>query len=311
MSLFFLLVPLAALEVEAHVELEKGKLPIVGEPFKLVVEAAHEKGEIALLPEKLDLGESIGERPAARKHDRSERGGKEIDRYDLELLAFDAGALEIPPIPLAIGSTTASSKAITIEVQSGLRPDEQLVAGSTRPEALSELEKMSAANPAPLAITVRDYTLLFAGLGLLAAIAIAYLVVRYRKKKVESLSEVPAAPPRPAHELALERLEALASSSTLGRGELKPFFVELSEILRVYVGGRYGFESVELTVRELVDELNTRGAEGLDLEALQKLLDNADLVKFAKWESTTEDARASLALAFGLVKKSRPREDLP
>ncbi|MBI4814699.1 MAG: hypothetical protein HY791_00490 [Deltaproteobacteria bacterium] len=299
----------AGLGVEAKLD---AKQPIVvGAPFGVVVEASHAKGEIALLPEKLELGESLAERPSARKHERAQREGSEVDVYRLELLALDSGSIEVPAIPVAVGSTTAESRPFQIQVGSSLKPDEQLVAGSTRPEALEELERMSAANPSPMAILVRDYKLLYVLLGLAVVGAIAYLVARRKRRKAESPSVLPGEPPRPAHEVALERLEALSASSFLSRGELKPFFVELSEILRIYVGARYGFESVELTVRELVDELNARGAEGLDVDGLRRLLDQADLVKFAKWETTKDEARSLLAVGVGLVKRSGLREEAP
>jgi len=67
----------------------------------------------------------------------------------------------------------------------------------------------------------------------------------------------PAPPPRPAHEVALERLDRLGAR--LGTSDdLRPFIFELSEIIREYLGARFAFNSLELTTEELVLRLRRR-----------------------------------------------------
>ncbi len=238
------------LKVQAHVDAGDAGGIRVGEPFHLVIEAHHAPGELALLPEDLPFDDKIAERKTARRHTRSGDQKTETDRYDLELLAFDSGDVTIPRIPLALGSTRAETNAIALDVTTHFSEAEMPIATSTRVEAMGELEKMAAGDPDPKAVLVDDYRPIWISAIVLGAALFALVAYRLHRRKKEALEAIPAPPPppRPAHEVALERLAALRQGGHIERGELKPYFVELSEILRAYVGQRYGFESLELTI---------------------------------------------------------------
>ena len=73
----------------------------------------------------------------------------------------------------------------------------------------------------------------------------------------------PGPPPRPAHEIALERLDRLGAYGLLEDADNRPFYFAVSEVIRDYLGARYGFDSLEMTTDELVAEL--QGHAGRDL----------------------------------------------
>jgi len=293
---------------------EDGGAPsfVVGRPFRLDVEAAHPKGGVALLPEKLDLPDSLAERSESRRHLRRVEPGEEIDRYELELIAFEAGDIDIPSLRLAFGSTVAATKVIPIVVVSGLAADEQQVASSTRPEALAALEQSAAQNPAPRQVPIPDYRPLIWGGVALGLLALGAALWAWRRRRALAPTPAkPAPPPRPAHELALERLAALSRVDRASDELQKAFWVELSEVLRGYVGGRYGFDSIELTVAELLEVLEGMKTPGLDQARLKNLLVVADLAKFAKLVTPDEDCQRSLESAVGIVEGSRPPSEPP
>lgn len=286
----------------------------VGKPFRLTITAEHPAGRIALLPESLSLGDALAERTVARHHTRTGDDKVEVDRYDLELLAFDSGDHTVPSIEMAFGSTTAATNPVTIQVASGLAAEEQVVASSTIPQAIAELEKMVAPNPPPREVLVEDHTMLWIGGGVVAAI-VAALVGRVIYKQVRRATRplygvAPPPPRRPPHEVALERLEALRKSSYLADSDAKLYYVELSEILRAYVGARFDFDSVELTVVELTAALRGMRTPGLDLSNLQRVLDEADLVKFAKYKPDDTQAHSALNASFEIVERTAPAEEV-
>lgn len=295
------------LEVSAHVAAKDGGTIAVGEPFHLLIEARHAVGQVALLPEDLPFDSRVSERKSARTHRRDGDAKVETDRYDLELLAFEPGEIEIAKIPLALGSTRAATPALKIEIGTGFRDSELPIATSTRAEAMAELEKMAAEDPSTRAVLIDDYRPLYAACGL-AALVLAGLLIRrlWTRKRPQEVSVAPVAPPRPAHEVALERLEALRRSGLLEKKDFKAFFAVLSEILREYAGARYGFESLELTVDELIDALAPLRTPGLESGRLKTLLDRADLVKFAKYAPDTVEASDALNTAFAIVEQTRP-----
>jgi hypothetical protein len=301
------------LKVQAHIDAGDAGAIKVGEPFHLVIEAAHAPGELALLPEDLPFGDKIAERKNARRHTRSGDQKTEIDRYDLELLAFDSEDVTIPKIPLALGSTRAETNAIALDVTTHFSEAEMPIATSTRVEAMEELEKMAAGDPDPKAVLVDDYRPIWIGAIVLGAALVALIAHRIYRRRKEEKEAIPAPPPpaRPAHEVALERLLALRQSGRIERGELKAYFVELSEIVRAYVGQRYGFESLELTIDELMIALSKEDARGLEAKRLETLLVQADLVKFAKYVADAAEATEAMATATDIVERTKPIEKTP
>jgi hypothetical protein len=300
-----------ALSISASIALpgDASTSVVVGEPFLLTIEARHAKGRIALLPQSIDLGDRLGERTAAREHSRATIGEEEIDLYRLELIAFEPGEITVPSIPLAVGSTTAKTSELTVSVRSTLSEDEAKVASSTLAQAMPELESMAAPDPAPEGIVAPDYTVVWvlAIAALLGVLALA--AVRLKKRKRERAVEAPPPPPpRPAHEIALEKLALLEAAGHPKEDALKEFFSAISEILREYAGGRYGFDSLELTVDELMEALLPKQADGLDRERLRNLLVRADLVKFAKYRPTREEAVDVLAASRAIVDATKPKE---
>jgi hypothetical protein len=269
----------------------------LGAPFRLEIVARHPKGGIALLPSELDLG-AFGERTSARTHRRLSDGAAEIDHYELELVPFETGDHSIPRIELAFGSTIGATSPISVVVRSGLTEDEAKVATSTLPQAIGELETMAVLDPPSEVIRGPDYALLYALAGAVVLLASIVLLRRLMaRRKVEVVPPPP--PPRPAHEVARERLAGLDAMA--GLEDLKPFFIEVSEILRAYVGSRYRFDSLDLTVGELMAELERRETRGLDRIRLEALLSQADLVKFAKYGAVEREAREALETAKAIV----------
>ena len=295
------------LEVRARLadEGETQRTLQIGVPIRLEIEARHPPGGVALLPRELDLPSALGERRSRRTHRRALQSGEEIDTYTLELIPFAAGLIEIPSIRLALGSTVAETEPLLVEVDSGLDEAEQSVANSTQSTTLAALENMAAGDPPPEAVRVADPR---PGLAVVAAVALALLAVFGRKlwdKRGRLVKAAPAPRPRPAHETALEHLDALAASDLLARSEYNAFFTELSWVLRSYLGERYGFEALERTVDELLEALYGLSTPGLDRNGLARLLAEAEQIKFAKYRPATEDAAEAVLRVREVVERTR------
>ena len=109
----------------------------------------------------------------------------------------------------------------------------------------------------------------------------------------------------PPHERARTRLARLAASDLLDTAAFAAYYTELSETLREYLGGRYRFDSMDLTTTELTQRLKRVRLEGLILEEVMVMLGDFDLVKFAKVEPAPEDARGALRQVERLVERTR------
>ena len=139
-------------------------------------------------------------------------------------------------------------------------------------------------------------------LALLLALIIGiglYIWWRRRRPKVEEVI-VPAVPPRVA---ALEQLAALASAGLIERGELRPCYIRLTEILRRYAQSVDGRWSVDLTTSELAQRMRAGGYTG-EAVALVRILGTGDMVKFARLAPDAHTARADLDAARAWIEST-------
>ncbi|HYS04608.1 MAG TPA: hypothetical protein VEW47_05385 [Candidatus Dormibacteraeota bacterium] len=150
---------------------------------------------------------------------------------------------------------------------------------------------------------------------LLAAIAAAALAVwiwrrrRARGGPVEGAA--PAAPPRPAHEIAYAELERLLASGLLEKGRVKEFYIELAEIVRRYFEARFGVDTFERTSAEILEALRLARLPAKGMALTAEFFGSCDLVKFAKHIPASDDTRAVVEKAYHLVDETRRREAVP
>jgi len=83
----------------------------------------------------------------------------------------------------------------------------------------------------------------------------------------------------------------------------------MTETVREYLGNRYRFYALDLTSRELLEELRDRPTPGLEHAKLQLIFNDADLVKFARNQPTDEISSRSIDGAFALVHATKQSED--
>jgi hypothetical protein len=118
-------------------------------------------------------------------------------------------------------------------------------------------------------------------LALLAALAILGAIAWYSRKNGFLNMDSKAAPSRPPEEIALEKLEVLKISGFLEKGNFKAYYIELTDILRYYLEGRYSVSAPDRTTTELMRELKNI-LDRKDVSDLRDLLERSDMIKFAK-----------------------------
>src|SRR5205814_8938652 len=100
----------------------------------------------------------------------------------------------------------------------------------------------------------------------------------------------------------------LRSDGLLERGDWKPFYLRLSEILREYLGARFDAGALEQTTTELLASLRGAGLLAPDLERIALWCQGCDLVKFAKHVPTLTEAQGHFESAYQIVDATRLRE---
>jgi hypothetical protein len=142
---------------------------------------------------------------------------------------------------------------------------------------------------------------------LLAAALLAFLWWR-RRRRPEAVAAVPAAPPRPAHEIAYAELQRLLNSNLLEKGAVKEFYIELAEIIRRYLGSRFGIDTFDRTSSEILDSLRLARAPVKAMAMVSEFLSACDLVKFAKHVPDRDETRRTVESAYRLVDETKAVE---
>ena len=174
-------------------------------------------------------------------------------------------------------------------------------------------EPNAEAKPAtdPVMVRERDETLLWAA-GILALILITAFVTFFASRwwANRPRPEAPPPPPRPAWEVGKERLAALERQleTSFAAGHAVEWMDELNDVLRAFLGARFGFDGLESTT----DEINSRlrrsdSPAGFSSEAAL-VLGECDLVQFARAPAELETARDLLRRTHHLVDWATPKQ---
>lgn len=231
-------------------------------------------------------------------------GQRELSQT-LTLTSFKDSLYAIPSIVVVSGKDTFRSEAMSLNV---VQPFEM--------DTTKAITDIKAREDAPIWWWGIIRWIL---LGLLIATVIGcgiYLAVKFLRKK-QGLVEVPKIPPRPAEEVALEKLQRIERQKKWQQGEIKAYQTELTDVLREYIVGRFGVMSAEKTSDETLRELRAilmdNGKWKMEnfhelYEELKSTLRLADLVKFAKWTTTPDENEQALAVAYRFVRETTPEK---
>jgi uncharacterized RDD family membrane protein YckC len=283
----------AGAEVKATLTAPEGRL-LLGDPLDLVLTFEHGPGVDLRLPGKPFVGKAFRV-TGTRREGPPAPDGAGPTKYVLTVVPMRVGTQKIPAIeiPYLAGDTAATVSTEPLRLR---------IAGRLATEIAPELRPASG----PTVIRERNWPLIWTlgvlGVALLAA-ALTLIAVRVVGPRLRALA--PKEPPRPAHEIAYERLAALRRADYPTLGEFKAFYLELSEIVREYFGNRYAIQALGDTTTELIESLRAVDTPGLSVDEVERFCWEADLVKFAKMTPQQDDMDEAMVLARLFVDRTR------
>ncbi len=255
-----------AQKVETSIDTIKNK---IGAQFTLSLKANVGKASIVNFPKAQNFGalEVINSYPVDTV--------KNNDRYELikkyGLTKFDTGKYVIPKIQVLIDKKPFLSDSIQVEV-SDVKVD-------TLKQKMYDIKPIIAVK-SPMG---NWWKYLLGILGLLGLIALGYFLWKKYKKapKTEVVYNSPI-------EKATGLLQLLEKKEFLEKGEVKAYYSELTDIARDYIEEAIEIPAKESTTSELIVALRAAANKKKmklskdTLLGLEKVLQQADLVKFAK-----------------------------
>ena len=211
---------------------------------------------------------------------------------------YDSGDATFPPVDFAAtipGDTalrTVSTNPIALTVRT-VAVDTSLDIRDLKP---------------PLAIPMSLAEILMWVGGVLLALALMYGAYRYwkaRKARKALAQDAYTAPARPAHVIALEQLALLKEKRLWQQGRIKEYYSEATEIFRRYLENRYSMAAMEETTDEILSGLRKLRFPEAMLDAAERILQRADLVKFAKFEPALVDHEELLRVIYDFVDRTK------
>jgi hypothetical protein len=187
------------------------------------------------------------------------------------ITSFDAGTYTLPPFSLGTTGGVLKTNELTLHV-------ETVKVDTTK--SIYDIKQPLAVN-----YTFFDWlrdNWLWVVLPLLGILLIIGLIWYYRKQPKKDVIVAVAKPGLPPHIIAINKLKELREKKLWQQGEVKQYYIELSDIIREYLEKRYVIKTHEKTTDEIFASLKYMNIDRENKNMLRKILMLADLVKFAK-----------------------------
>ncbi len=296
--------PAQAQQARVHISVDSAS---VGQRFYLSLLVESDERLQSKLPTPTGQDSLFGDLVALRRVAGGSRlidPGSRLDSVVYEVATFALDSAYVPPVAvkLSAGEDTlvVSSSALIIPIRSVVPPE------------ASEIRDM-----APLVAFPRSlWPWVLLALAMLIIVA-GFLYYRHRRKRL--LAPSPAAPTPEAvlspYDEAMERLQNLQVVDLYREETVKPFYVELSDLLRTYIERRVHIPALEITTRELVHTLRQTDLRNLDTRVtarqVQEILELADIAKFADIRPTTAQGREALDRTRSVIQDIETSHNVP
>ena len=276
----------------------------IGDQTDLHLRATTEVGvgvQMPVLADQLISGVEIVDRTIVDTIMLSD-GRVQYDQY-LTLTSFEDSLFYIEPLPFVSGGDTVWSESLMLNVVQPFEMDSTDLA----------ITDIKGIYRAPIWWWGILRWVLLALLLIGASVGGYYLITYLRSRMGGKEKEMPAAEPlRPAEEVALEKLDIIREQKIWQSGQVKEYHTQLTDVVREYIARRFEVSSTEQTSDETLRAMRPLLSDKKELyEQLRKMLQLADLVKFAKWTTTPDENELSLRSAYTFVKETTPAEEEP
>ncbi len=243
----------------------------IGSQFKLTIKASVNAKDKVVFPEGKFFGalEILESYPVDTIKNNSQY--ELIKKYGLT--QFDSGRYTLPNLLVKINQTAFRTDSLSILVNN--------VKVDTTKQQMYDIKNIIATEEAPSSEWWKWLLLL----ALIVASGFAsYFIIKKIQKRKETAEEFFASP----IEKAIAYLQNLDKKQLIQKGEVKEYYSEMTDIARTYIEESVNVPAMESTSSELIAALKKAISEKKmfinreELNQFKLVLENADLVKFAK-----------------------------
>ena len=257
----------------------------VGQRFRVRYTATYPESLALVKPETFDTGRS---RILSLEWREGDEGGRHVSDAVLTVMNLDLESAVVASQPVIF--RTAGGDTIVAHTDEVRIPVRRLAGDQAENRPLK-----------PQWQTPPSYLYWYLAGAALALVALAVWLLRRRKKGV--VEEAPV-PELPADFVALQALVEIERMGLLENGEFKRYYTMVVDVVRRYLERRYGILAMDETTFEILSDLESRGVQ---VEGLAPVLEEADLVKFAKYVPDVDDGRRLMETSRQIIARTRPR----
>ena len=233
------------------------------------------------------------------QENQSADGGEFIEKSVVyTLTSFDDTLYYIPPLTVKVDGKPYKSKSLALKVLT-IEVDTTNVNQFFGPKGVQE-------NP----FLWSEWSPVF-WLSVLLLIILSltyYLYVRLRDNKpiITNIKIVKKLLP---HQKAMKEIEQIKADKMVTSENSKEYYTKLTDTLRKYIEERYGFNAMEMTSSEIIENLMA-SQDQKALDELRHLFTTADLVKFAKYSTLINENDMNLVNAIDFINQTK-LENMP
>jgi hypothetical protein len=263
---------------------------VVGDEARIIVDLQHNPSLSSVTWPSIP--DSFGKLEILRKDkiDTIKNGSFVLYHQVLFVTGFDSGVHVIPPVTAQVQPKNGAP----YQIQSGgLDILVQTVAVDTT-KAFKPIKEIILVKSSWL-----DYIWWIVG-GLLLLIAAIALFLYFKKNK--PVAAPPPAPSKPLHIRYLEALDKLEAEKLWQKGDIKEYYIRLTELLRQYIETRFGVATLERTTGETMDMARKHPELCKHTQVLNGILSTADMAKFARAQPLPSEHAAAMQLTRAFIK---------
>jgi hypothetical protein len=240
----------------------------------------------------------------------AENNGRKSASFDFILSKYDSADVTIPPIDIfyRVGKDTMSQAGIDTA-------DATLKYVQTNPVKFAvrlvkvnlqkDIKDVKAPQKIPLDWKIIILWILIA----LIVLGVSYYLYKRYKQKKSNQPVIKKEIKLPPHVIALNSLNTLDEKKLWQNGKIKEYHSEITEIIRRYFSERFGLHALELTTSETMELLRTTKDTEVIRDITESFLNNADMVKFAKFSPLGSVNEEMMKQAVEIVEKTIPKAE--
>ena len=294
--LFFLIVPVFPQEIRTKVDVDTTDY-LIGDYINYSIKIDHGKNIEVFFPSLKDALKKL-ELITSLPVEKNENEKNVFLTYKYVLAGFDSGSFVIPSflIPYKTKDDTALNFVYTDSIMISVH--------TVAVDTTAEIKDIKEPLTIPLDwMRIIIIVLLVA----LASLIIYYLIKKYLRKKKGETEEVIVQ--KLPHEEALESLSFLKEKKLWQNGFIKEYHTEITGIIRKYYEDRFNLPALELTTSEVLEYLKRTPETSAIVDLTNSFLNNADMVKFAKYIPMDSINEEMMSQAVKIVEITIPKKE--